>query len=329
MPALPLVSIIIPCFNGERWLKQAVESAVNQQGITCEVFIVDDCSTDNSSTLAKSLASKNVQVIQQPNNQGASAARNEGLNRAQGEFIQYLDADDFLSLDKIEAQLKTLSDSDGALLVTCPIIFFKDGSDPKTGQYDASLPHAGDHDDPLDFLLRLYGVDAPGSMIQTSQWLIPRDVASRAGPWDTALTLDDDGEYFARIVLASQGVRYSPEGRVYYRKHEQQNSLSGSWRHKHSFMASGLLAMDKKLKHLKAHSPGDSRIDRALTQSYLEWGLTAYPRYPDLSKRALSTAEKLNKAPLRPKLSTHKAQTLQRFLGWRLARRLQYWYSNV
>ena len=61
--------------------------------------------------------------------------------------------------------------------------------------------------------------------MQTSTWLISRDLTKAAGPWNTQLLVDDDGEYFCRVLLASTGSRFVPDGRVYYRR-SGSNSLS-------------------------------------------------------------------------------------------------------
>src|SRR5713101_7558887 len=83
----PLVSIIIPVYNTEAFVADAIQSALDQTWPAKEIIAVDDGSTDR----------------------GAGAARNRALSEAQGEFIQYLDADDFLAADKIEIQMKRLS----------------------------------------------------------------------------------------------------------------------------------------------------------------------------------------------------------------------------
>ena len=96
----PLVSILIPCYNSEKWLAETLESALAQTWQNKEIIVVDDGSTDSSLEIAKTFESNKVKVLRQ-DNRGASAARNLGLTNAQGDFIQYLDADDLLSEDKI------------------------------------------------------------------------------------------------------------------------------------------------------------------------------------------------------------------------------------
>ncbi len=116
MQSSPLVSILIPCYNSEQWLAETIESALAQTWKNIEIIIVDDGSTDNSLAIAKSFESSIVKVISQEN-KGASTARNIALKEAQGDFIQYLDADDLLAPDKIELQVGLLENNGDCNLV--------------------------------------------------------------------------------------------------------------------------------------------------------------------------------------------------------------------
>lgn len=99
----PLVSILIACYNSEKWLAETLDSALAQTWKDLEIIIVDDGSTDNSLSVAKSFESSTVKVIYQKN-KGQSAAENKALQEAQGDFIQYLDADDFYPLIKLNVK---------------------------------------------------------------------------------------------------------------------------------------------------------------------------------------------------------------------------------
>src|SRR2546426_7644091 len=96
----PLVSILIPAFNAEQYIGEAIESAEGQTWQRKEIIVVDDGSTDQTLSVARRFASKAVTVITQPN-EGASSARNKAFSVCQGDYIQWLDADDLLAPDKI------------------------------------------------------------------------------------------------------------------------------------------------------------------------------------------------------------------------------------
>ena len=111
---MKLVSILIPVYNAEGFVAEAIQSALDQTWPAKEIIAVDDGSTDRSLEILKSFGLR-IRVIEQEN-RGASAARNRALSEAQGEFIQYLDADDFLAADKIEIQMnRLLAESPGRI----------------------------------------------------------------------------------------------------------------------------------------------------------------------------------------------------------------------
>jgi glycosyltransferase involved in cell wall biosynthesis len=102
-----LVSILIPAHNAENWIADTIRSAITQTWVRKEIIVVDDGSSDRTADVARRFASKEVVVISKKN-QGAAAARNHALQFCQGDYIQWLDADDILAPDKIERQLTAL-----------------------------------------------------------------------------------------------------------------------------------------------------------------------------------------------------------------------------
>ena len=139
------VSVLVPAYNAERWIGSALESALNQSWPKIEIIVVDDGSRDGTLSVAKRYENKRVKIIKQEN-RGAAAARNRALLEAQGDFIQYLDADDLLSPEKVEEQVLLLCNYLGYLSVSTAIYFF-DGSDPDAGIVERS--GAFDTDDPV------------------------------------------------------------------------------------------------------------------------------------------------------------------------------------
>jgi glycosyltransferase involved in cell wall biosynthesis len=101
----PLISVIIPVYNGERYLAEAIESVLAQTYRPIEVIVVDDGSTDGSARVAQQWAE--VRYHSQPHS-GAAAARNYGVQLAQGDLFAFLDADDLWVQDKLERQVVTL-----------------------------------------------------------------------------------------------------------------------------------------------------------------------------------------------------------------------------
>ncbi len=120
----PLVSILIPAYNSEEWIADTLRSALRQTWQRKEIIVVDDGSRDRTTEVARQLASKQVTVVSIENG-GAAAARNHALKLSQGDYIQWLDADDLLAPDKIERQLLALGEAeDKKILLSSPWAYF-------------------------------------------------------------------------------------------------------------------------------------------------------------------------------------------------------------
>ncbi len=103
----PLVSILIPAYNSQEWLADTLESAIAQTWPRKEIIVVDDGSRDHTAEVARRFTSKEVAVVT-TKNQGAAAARNHAMRLSQGDYIQWLDADDLLAPEKVERQIAAL-----------------------------------------------------------------------------------------------------------------------------------------------------------------------------------------------------------------------------
>ena len=106
MGTSPLVSVIIPAYNGERYLLDAIESVLGQSYHPIEILVVDDGSTDSTAQTAKSYFDR-IRYLRQEN-LGAGAARNHGVRESQGEYLAFLDADDLWAPEKLKSQISVL-----------------------------------------------------------------------------------------------------------------------------------------------------------------------------------------------------------------------------
>jgi len=206
----PLVSILIPAYNAEPWIADTLRSALAQTWAGKEIIIVDDGSRDQTLGVARQFASEVVSVVTQEN-QGASAARNKALELCQGDYIQWLDADDLIAPDKIAKQVETSErcGNDRTLFSSAWGRFYyriDKASFASTSLWcDLS---------PVEWLIRKLGQNLH---MPPATWLVPRELTDAAGLWDTRLSLDDDGEYFCRLILASDVIRFVPDAKVFYR----------------------------------------------------------------------------------------------------------------
>lgn len=116
---MPKISIITPAYNCEKYLEQSVDSVLSQTWQDWELLIIDDCSKDNTYALMQKLAKKDerIRIIQNPQNSGAAATRNNGVRQASGEWIAFIDSDDLWEPDKLEKQMALLTKNPEAALV--------------------------------------------------------------------------------------------------------------------------------------------------------------------------------------------------------------------
>ena len=146
---MPLVSVIIPVYKAEDFIRKCVGSVTAQTLKDIEIICVDDGSPDNSLEILKELAAEDsrVKVISQPNG-GAGAARNNGLRHATGEYLSFLDADDYWEPQKLRKQITLLEKNDYVLCATGRELILPDGSStgrvisvPETITYRDLLKH--------------------------------------------------------------------------------------------------------------------------------------------------------------------------------------------
>ncbi len=313
----PLVSIIIPVYNSEKYLTETINSAINQTWANKEIIIVDDGSTDNSLAIAKQFENDRVKILNQQN-KGASAARNRGIAEAQGAYIQFLDADDLLSTDKIAAQLAVINGADN-LVALCSTIHFKDTDNIYLMQVEREW-YANDSNNTVDFLIKLYSSDLTfkgyGGMVQPNAWLTPKAIIDKAGWWNEQLTVDDDGEYFCRVLLAANGIKFSHKGINYYRKFDKLGSLS-SQKTEQAYQ-SKLTASDLKYEYLKTRYDNDV-LKKIFSRFYWEIGVASFPQSIKISNIALKKAKEFGYNG--PKYHAGKASNfLVKILGWRILR---------
>ena len=213
-----LVSVIVPVFNRERMLLEAVACVEAQTYPRVELILVDDGSTDGTGALCDRLVAERPQTrraIHQPN-AGPGAAREAGRRAARGEYIQYLDSDDWLEPRKLEAQVAALEGDGGAGVCYC-----------RTRERHVDEPPA---DRPTlrtgDRLDSIFPSFLAGRLWQTVTPLWRRTASDRIGPW-TSLRVEEDMEYDARA--GAEGVRpaWCPEWLAEHRHHEGLRASGG------------------------------------------------------------------------------------------------------
>jgi glycosyltransferase involved in cell wall biosynthesis len=314
----PLVSILIPAYNAVPWIADTIRSALAQTWLSKQIIIVDDGSSDQTLSIARQFESNEVRVVTQPN-QGAAAARNKAFSLSRGDYIQWLDADDLLSPDKVAQQMQAAGQArDRRALFSSPWASFR--YRPAKGKF-IPTPLWSDLA-PTEWLTRKW----EGNWhMQTATWLVSRELTEAAGPWDTRLLGDDDGEYFFRVINASNGIRFVPQSRVYYRI-TPSSRLSYIGRSDKK-MEAQFLGMKLQIGYLRARENTD-RV-RAACVTYLQnWLHNFYPNRPDLVQEAQELAASLGGRLFLPKASW-KYAWIEKLFGFAAAKHTQLYYNRA
>jgi glycosyltransferase involved in cell wall biosynthesis len=305
----PLVSILIPAYNASEWIADTLRSAIAQTWERKEIIVVDDGSTDRTLTVARQFESDLVRVVTQKN-QGAAFARNKAQSLCQGDYIQWLDADDYLAPDKITRQMAVV---DRQWNKRCLL-------SSEFGRFlyqwqNAKFIRSELWEDlsPAEWLIRKMGLNL---YMQTATWLVSRELSEASGPWDTRMLSDDDGEYFCRVLLNSVGTRFVPAARVYYRGF-RPNSLAyvGKSDRKRDAL---WLSMQLHIGYLR--SVEDTPRTREACLTYLQRNLiNFYPERADIVRQAEEAAASLG-GKLRPPHLSWKYSWIKAAFGWRTAK---------
>lgn len=308
---MPEVSVIIPIHNAGRWLDATLASVAAQTCRDLEIILVDDGSTDNSREVAEAFAAgrDDTMLLTQPNS-GASAARNRGLRHARGRYVQFLDADDLLAADKIEHQVQRLRQTAGCAVASAAWARFTD--DPAQARFEP-MPNGRDLDG-VEFLQLNFEHQV---MMHPAAWLVPRTLVERIGGWDEALSLNDDGEFFARVALAADRILFCKDARSFYRS-DVTTSLS------RRRDRPALESLHRSIELINDHLLRADAGPRSRAAAAYAWKWTAfelYPAAPDLAERAWRASKKLG-GSTRAFPAGRKFQWLARVFGWRIARRL-------
>jgi len=208
MKETPLVSVIIPVYNYDRYLGEAIESVLNQTYQHLEVIVVDDGSTDRSGEVAKSFADRGVQYCYQAN-AGIGPARNKGVEPAAGEFIAFLDADDRWPLQKIERQLKAFESDETLEMVFGQALQLQNGPEWEAGVRDYNKPSVPG---------MVPGM-VPGTM------LIKRDAFFRVGLFKGDLKVGEFIDWYARAVELKVRSLVLPELFLWRRIHDSNQGV--------------------------------------------------------------------------------------------------------
>jgi glycosyltransferase involved in cell wall biosynthesis len=312
-----LVSILIPAYNAEPWVGATIQAALAQTWPSTEIIIVDDGSRDGTLAVARRFESRAVKIVTQEN-MGAAAARNRALHLAQGSYIQWLDADDLLSPDKVLKQMQIAEEvADPHVLLAAPWASFM----YRLGKAKYSPTSLWEDLSPVEWVIRKW---TRNLHMQTATWLVSRELSEAAGPWNTELLGDDDGEYFTRVVLRSREVRFASGAAVFYRVvGSDRLSYIGKSSRK---LEAHLKSMRLQIDYLRTIE--DTPRVHAAIVAYLEsWLPHFYPERRDLVEEMNQLAASVG-AELKPAFINPKYAVIDDLFGRRAAKMVQLQYNN-
>lgn len=267
-----LVSILIPCFNAERWIAQAIESALAQTWPHREVIVVDDGSTDRSLDAIRSFGSR-IQWETGPN-RGGNAARNRLLELAAGPWLQYLDADDYLMPEKIAAQVECLSGRADADVVFGPVTL-EHWSEREANRVLLPIPEPHD---PWVLLARWY-------LPQTGAPLWRKQAIVDVGGWKTDQARCQEHELYLRLIAAGKRLAYCPATGAVYRQWSEQTL----WKSDRAQTRQLRLDIVRRAEELLTER-GELTPERrwAINQGRFECARSAWPERRDEARRIVA-----------------------------------------
>lgn len=270
------VSVIIPCFNAEKWLAEAIDSCLQQTYSHLEIIVIDDGSTDNSLEIIKSYGDKII--WRSYPNKGGNYARNRGFDLSQGEYIQYLDADDYILPEKIEQQVNCL-EATGADVVYSDWRHQHHLSDGSIFLDKIEISAA--KKDILAALLANWWVALASLMYK-------RSAVQKSGGWDENLAAAQDRDFFLSVVMNGAKVAYQPGCYAIYRRH---GSVTVSTASKRRWLKSHHLVLQKLEQKLLQRNQLSRTYRQALAKSYFELAREAlfldYAQYLMFLEKAL------------------------------------------
>lgn len=258
----PLVSIIIPCHNAERWVGAAIESALGQTYPNTEVIVVDDGSTDRSLSAIKQFDSKIT--WRSTSNRGPCAARNTGLAAARGAWIQFLDADDLLHPGKVHHSLKACDIHPTVEFVWAPHMNINEQFLSSACRNEG--PEAGD--------LRVAVSDqALAAPYAPALAMFRRSFLDRVGPWNESLRRWVDLEYHSRIAALMPSYAIVDKPLYFYRQHSGDRISNSNANH--SNIERALVSLTRARANLEASNLLPEAYKSYLWPFYLQLALSS------------------------------------------------------
>jgi len=286
----PIISIIMPVYNAQKYLTESIESVLRQTFKSFELIIVNDGSIDASEAIINGFKDSRIIYLKQEN-QGQANASNNGIKIARGRYIKFFDADDVLNPLHLEKQYLALNGHD-CYLASCQWAYFYENH--RLINFEKETTHKN-YNYPLDWFYDNHTYDS--GMLGAWLWLIPKELLDKAGCWDERLSLNNDFDFSTRLLVASNGIKFAKEARLFYRK-GVENSLTLKT-NKRAFQ-SALLTTELAMKTILSVENSD-RLRKLFADRFQSWIYQMYPGNKDIISKMRNHIQNLGGSQLKPK----------------------------
>lgn len=230
------ITILIPNYNGSKWISQCIESAVSQEYLNYDILIIDDASIDNSLEIIESYQKKypKIKLLKNETNLGVSSTRNKGVREATSEYIAFLDSDDTVSkkwLTKIMSKIH----QDNLDICGCWLTTLKENTSLSITTYSVSEQYKN-----IMSELWFMGGSIGGLIVK-------RELCIQF-PFNVALKLNEDIEFFKKLLVATNKVSNVQESLYFYRRHSSNTTSKAKKINQDSQKRISLIP--KKYRHL-------------------------------------------------------------------------------
>ncbi len=254
---MPTISVIIPVYNGEKTIRETIESVLNQTFTDFELIVIDDGSQDKTVEIVSSIRDERLKIFSYPNS-GVSISRNRGISHVSGEYISFIDADDLWTEDKLELQLKALQENPQAA-----VAYSWTKCIDESGNFSRRGSHISVTGDVYAKLLLIDFIE------NGSNPLIRKQALTEVGEFDASVSPSEDRDMWLRLAAKYHFVAV-PSPQILYR--QSDNSASANIvRQKVASLKVIEKAFERSpapLQHLKKYSVGN--IYKGLTFKALE-----------------------------------------------------------
>lgn len=245
----PKVSVIIPVYNTEKFLKEAIESICNQTLRDIEIIVVDDGSTDNSKLVIEAFSQIDcrIKVIHQAN-QGQSVARNVGLDIARGEFIYFMDSDDIIDINALLICYNKCIEKNLNIILFDAEIFSEDQSDVALGY---NYLRKGKIAERVYTGVEMLEIQLNINMYRAAPWLffVRRDLIDRLSLRFFPGIIHEDELFMPLLFIAAERVYYIPKT-FFYRRVRGNSTMTNNFSKKNIY---GYITVVKELKAFSEH----------------------------------------------------------------------------